>query len=121
MNLSKRYFKIIDDSNIPFKNMHNIRNGTVLEYVRHQPELRSVQLKKEHGYISMMEESVEEVEMADALAEIYTVEFNGDCYQSVFPSAEAELSQLHRTMQDALDYFAEVKPGVNVEVPDALA
>lgn len=62
-----------------------------------------------------------EVEVPDELAEIYTVEFNGDCYQSVFPSAEAELSQLHRTMQDALDYFAEVKPGVNVEVPDALA
>ena len=28
MNLSKRYFKIIDYSNIPFKNMHNIRNRT---------------------------------------------------------------------------------------------
>lgn len=67
MNLSKRYFKIIDDSNIPFKNMHNIRNGTMLEYVRHQPELRSVQLKKEHGYISMMEDSVEEVEVPDEL------------------------------------------------------
>ena len=75
MNSPKRYFKIINDSNIPFKNMHNIRNGTVLEYVRHQPELRSVQLKKEHGYISMMEESVEEVETPDADGEEhYTID-----------------------------------------------
>jgi hypothetical protein len=36
------------------------------------------------------------------------------------PSAEAELSQLHTTVQDALDYFNEVKPGVKVEVPDGL-
>jgi hypothetical protein len=52
--------------------------------------------------------------------EIYCIEWNGDCYQSVFPSAEAELSQLHTTVQDALDYFNEVKPGVKVEVPDGL-
>lgn len=52
--------------------------------------------------------------------EIYAVEWTGDCYQSVFPSAEAELSQLHTSVQDALDYFAEVKPGVKVELPEEL-
>lgn len=53
--------------------------------------------------------------------EVYCVERTGDIYQSVFPSEESELSQLHSTLQDALDYFQEVKPGVHVEVPDELA
>lgn len=46
----------------------------------------------------------------------YFVEWNGECYQSVFPSSESELSQLHVTVEDALDYFSDVKPGVAVEV-----
>jgi len=59
------------------------------------------------------------VEVPDELAsEVYCVERTGDFYQSVFPSEESELSQLHSTVQDALDYFQEVKPGVHVEVPD---
>lgn len=63
----------------------------------------------------------EEVEVPDELPhEVYCVECVGDIYQSVFPSAESELSQLHSTVQDALAYFQEVKPGVSVEVPDEL-
>jgi hypothetical protein len=45
----------------------------------------------------------------------YFVEFNGEFYQSVFPSGESELSQPHTTVEDALEYIAEVKPGVVVE------
>lgn len=35
----------------------------------------------------------------------YYVEHNGDCWQSVFPKAEAHLSQCHATVEDAVDYM----------------
>lgn len=52
-----------------------------------------------------------------AAAEGYYVEPKEDgVFQSVFPSDQAELSQLHTSISDALDYFAEVAPGVVVEL-----
>ena len=63
----KRYFRITDDLCIPFKSMHSVRSGTVLEYVRHEPEIRSVLLRKEIGFVSMRECSVEEVEAPDGV------------------------------------------------------
>jgi hypothetical protein len=39
------------------------------------------------------------------MEEGYFVEHNGDCWQSVFPSAEASKSQLHMTISDALSYM----------------
>lgn len=54
--------------------------------------------------------------MQDDKEEIYCVEWNGEVYQSVFPSAESHLSQLHTSTEDALSYFAEVKPGVVPEI-----
>jgi hypothetical protein len=35
----------------------------------------------------------------------YYVEFNGEFYQSVFPQSQSELSQLHTSIDDAIDYF----------------
>jgi hypothetical protein len=35
----------------------------------------------------------------------YFIEHNGDCWQSVFPAWQAELSQLHTTIEDALSYM----------------
>jgi hypothetical protein len=35
----------------------------------------------------------------------YFVEHVGDCWQSVFPDAEAEHSELHDTAHDALNYM----------------
>jgi len=35
----------------------------------------------------------------------YFIEWNGDCWQSVFPSWEAEKSALHQTWKDALAYM----------------
>lgn len=40
-----------------------------------------------------------------ATKERYIVEWNGDNYQSVFPSAQSQLSQLHTTIDDAIDYM----------------
>ena len=37
----------------------------------------------------------------------YFVEHNGDCWQSVFPANEANKSQLHTTIIDALDYMVQ--------------
>lgn len=42
----------------------------------------------------------------------YYIEWNGDCWQSVFPRNELELSELHTSVEDARAYFAEVKPGI---------
>lgn len=39
------------------------------------------------------------------MTEIYCIEHNGDCWQSVFPTREAHLSQLHVTIEDALAYM----------------
>jgi Fe-S cluster assembly scaffold protein SufB len=54
--------------------------------------------------------------MNERILEIYCVEWDGEFYRSVFPAAESELAELHTTVEDALDYFTEVKPGVKVEV-----
>lgn len=35
----------------------------------------------------------------------YYIEHNGDCWQSVFPAAEAEKSQLHPDPMDAFNYM----------------
>ncbi len=35
----------------------------------------------------------------------YYVEHNGDCWQSVFPTSYAKLSQLHTDIDDALEYM----------------
>lgn len=42
--------------------------------------------------------------------EVFTVEHNGDFWQSVFPSRLAHLSQLHTTEADARAYLEEHKP-----------
>lgn len=39
--------------------------------------------------------------------ESYFIEHNGDCWQSVFPADASHLSQLHETVQDAVEYFRE--------------
>ncbi len=39
--------------------------------------------------------------------EIYCIEFNGDEYQSIFPTDHAEKSQLHSTVHDALEYMID--------------
>ena len=49
-------------------------------------------------------------------AEGYFVEWNGEFWQTVFPAEEAHLTQLHGSIEDALAYFAQVKPGVMPEV-----
>ncbi len=43
--------------------------------------------------------------------ETYAIEWNGDHWQSVFPSADSHLSQNHNTIQDAYDYMT-VENGV---------
>lgn len=43
-----------------------------------------------------------------AKSECFAIEWNGDCWQSVFPTKYAEHSQLHATVQDAAEYIAEV-------------
>lgn len=44
---------------------------------------------------------------ANDLPQGYFVEHNGDYWQSVFPSWEAEKSQLHTTTKDALIYMTK--------------
>ena len=39
------------------------------------------------------------------MQQIYAIEWNGDCWQSVFPSSEAEKSQLHTTAIEAMQYM----------------
>ncbi len=39
------------------------------------------------------------------MVEIYAIEWNGDNWQSVFPSKESEKSQLHPSVQAAYDYI----------------
>jgi hypothetical protein len=41
------------------------------------------------------------------MSEGYFIEHNGDTWQSVFPSAESSRSQLHTSVQDALDYMVK--------------
>ena len=55
-------------------------------------------------------------DLKDQALEGYFIEYNGDYWQSVFPSAEAEFSQLHTSVEDALAYFKEVKPNISPEV-----
>lgn len=38
---------------------------------------------------------------------IYHIEHNGDQWQSVFPSYQADNSQLHDTIEDALTYMVD--------------
>lgn len=45
----------------------------------------------------------------------YFVEWNGECFQSVFPSPEAAKSKLHTCVADALDYMTD-ECGVDPEV-----
>ena len=54
--------------------------------------------------------------------ECFAIEWNGDCWQSVFPTKWAEHSQLHTTVQDAAEYIAEVVAliGPEVDVPKEL-
>ncbi len=47
--------------------------------------------------------------------EVYCVEHNGDCWQSVFPSDQAELSQLHVTVDDAISYMTKER-GISIDV-----
>lgn len=52
----------------------------------------------------------------DKRIEIYCVEqCEPGIYQSVFPSPEAEKSQLHSSIQDAIDYIKECR-GANVHI-----
>lgn len=37
--------------------------------------------------------------------DMYAVEWNGELWQSIFPRAEAEKSQLHTSCNDAIDYM----------------
>jgi len=46
------------------------------------------------------------------MKEGYYIEWNGDFWQSVFPRALADLSQLHSTVADARAYFKEVAPHI---------
>lgn len=39
--------------------------------------------------------------------EKYGVEWNGDCWQSVFPTQQSEKSQLHTSIDDAVMYMRE--------------
>lgn len=39
------------------------------------------------------------------LKEGYYVEHNGDCWQSVFPEGESQLSQLHTSIDEAISYM----------------
>ena len=39
------------------------------------------------------------------MADHYFIEWNGDCWQSVFPAWCAEQSQLHTDVEDAVDYM----------------
>jgi hypothetical protein len=43
--------------------------------------------------------------------EKYYLEYNGEQWQSVFPTKEAENSQLHNTLKDGIEYFREL--GIN--------
>lgn len=43
----------------------------------------------------------------------YYVEWNGDCWQSVFPTSLAECSQLHSTVDDACLYMRSVVDGLD--------
>lgn len=45
----------------------------------------------------------------------YFIEFNGEFYQSVFPENEAEKSQLHYELPDALDYMT-LECGINLDL-----
>lgn len=49
--------------------------------------------------------------------EVYTVESHDDgTYQSVFPSELAEHSQMHSSIEDAVEYIKEVCPNVKVVI-----
>ena len=39
------------------------------------------------------------------MTEVYCVEWNGDYWQSVFPSKESDKSQLHHSIDDAVYYM----------------
>ena len=41
------------------------------------------------------------------IKQIYIIEHNGCCWQSIFPSSEAHLSQLHKTKADAAIYMID--------------
>lgn len=47
------------------------------------------------------------------MQEGYFVEHNGDCWQSVFPQAEANKSQLHGDVADAFAYMT-LECGVDI-------
>lgn len=69
-----------------------------------------IQLAKNVGW------NWEELQSNMQSPEGYFVEWNGEDWQSVFPSAESELSQLHANPMDAVLYILQVKPGVPITI-----
>lgn len=66
-------------------------------------------MKSAHDYISEDHVDGEDSPEARLEKEGYFIEWNGEHYQSVFPSNEAENSELHTTLNDALYYMTQVK------------
>lgn len=52
--------------------------------------------------------------MSKHRVDCYYIEHNGDCWQSVFPHWQHELSQLHATKRDARDYIREIAGNVQI-------
>lgn len=59
--------------------------------------------------------------MSEHRADTYYVEHNGDCWQSVFPHWESELSQLHESVDDAIAYIREKVGHINIVTRARLA
>lgn len=55
-----------------------------------------------YGTELLMDDEIEKIHLEEHK---YYIEFTGEHYQSVFPENESELSQIHTTITEALDYM----------------
>lgn len=54
--------------------------------------------------------------------EVYTIEeVEPSLFQSVFPASQAEFSQLHTSLEDAITYIREVAGDVRIEKESAVS
>lgn len=89
------------------RNLNVIENFILFYTHGEQHPHYEAMMKSAHDYI--LEDHVDGEDSPEARLEKegYFIEWNGEHFQSVFPSDEAEKSSLHPNLQEAINYMVE--------------
>ena len=96
--------------NTAFTNLYDYYHGTPCEQIRLDQESRRIQdlLNANNKLVERERKLKRENERLLSYiqnSEGFYVEWGGEYYQSVFPSSMSELSQLHTSIEDAVEYI----------------